>query len=264
MISKITIKNPGLKKGIIIGLIAVTMLSFLLAGITSWLGGGEMFCKSSNLTDESVIIHTNGTNFADLNFAIGSGNITIIPSKNLDPDILMDARVRAYDSVKDRIYVDVESLKTSVFVKSKDGELSGASPEEEIWEVEVNPLIKTEISISIGAGETYVCLDGMNISRITIGNGFGDIKVDASKMAGDDLYTTVVSGFGETELILPFDAEISAGVNTGLVNKEMKGFTASDDHWIYVPDMDYNKSVNVNVKQGIGSLILNLNQGLVS
>ncbi len=248
-----------MKQGVIIGLIAITLVSFLLAGLFTWMGGGRMIQDTEQTEPfiEEISIPRGTGSVVEIQLSIGSGTVMIRPMPVNETDMpLMNATVRSWEPVKNRITTDERDELTVVSLSQKEGDIFNVSAEGEEWNVFVNPTVPLSLSISMGTGDARVYLSGMNVTSLSIGNGGGVSVVEVIDLKNEHLPIRLVNGIGHSEVILPENSQITARIKNGIGETRVTGFTRTGDTWTHTSEDITGPSISLALDQGIGDIAL--------
>ncbi|PRR81200.1 toast rack family protein [Clostridium vincentii] len=128
------------------------------------------------------------------------------------------------------------------------------------WNLKLNKIISTDISLFLGAGNGNINLKGMNLENVDVNMGAGKLDMDLSGDWKKDVIVKVKGGVGSTNIILPKNIAVIVDVTQGMGKISADGFRKSGDS--YVNDV-YGKSditMRVKIKSGVGETNLKLVQ----
>ena len=123
------------------------------------------------------------------------------------------------------------------------------------WDLVFNNDIPIDMDITLGAGESILDLEDLNLENFTMQMGAGESYVDLSGDIKDDLSVDIQGGVGELTLILPPDTNIEADVSGGLGEINTSGLYRENDHFI----SKYSGSgpvLYITIEAGVGQLNL--------
>jgi hypothetical protein len=149
-------------------------------------------------------------------------------------------------------------------VKYQAGELTVSQPNHSgsfgntvnNWDVKLNGDLPLEITANIGAGEANLELGQMNLSRVELNIGAGEMKVDLRGEPKRDYTVQIRGGVGETVVYLPKDAGISATATKGIGDISTDGLENRDGVWVNPDRIGAPVTVRLDVKGGIGQIRL--------
>jgi hypothetical protein len=124
------------------------------------------------------------------------------------------------------------------------------------WDVRLNRDVETEIDINFGAGKANLDLGSLNLRRVGVEMGVGEIQLDLRGRPKHDYSVRVRGGVGEATVRLPSDVGIYAEARGGIGEISAKGLRHEGS--AYFND-EYKKSpvtVKLDIEGGIGSIKL--------
>lgn len=124
------------------------------------------------------------------------------------------------------------------------------------WDVTLNGDVPLEFTAHLGAGEANLELGRMNLSRIELTIGAGQMNVDLRGEPKRDYTVEVRGGVGETTVHLPKDVGISATATKGIGDISVDGLEQRDGVWINPDRIGAPVTVRLDVKGGIGQIRL--------
>lgn len=147
--------------------------------------------------------------------------------------------------------------------------------ESNAWTIHLNDRIQQDLHCEIGAGQTELNLQGLNLSRVRIDAGVGEHKIDlrdssvpemeinagvgevSIDLTGawrNDLNAEINGGIGQLNLRLPRNVGIRLEVSGGLGSVDAPGLQRQGR--VYTNDLYGNASQNLvfDVKAGMGSI----------
>ena len=124
------------------------------------------------------------------------------------------------------------------------------------WDVTLNGELPVDIIANIGAGEANLELGKMNLSRVELNIGAGEVKMDLRGDPKRDYTVQIRGGVGETTVYLPKDAGISARATKGIGDISTEGLEQRDGVWVNPDRVGAPVTVSLNVKGGIGQIRL--------
>ena len=126
------------------------------------------------------------------------------------------------------------------------------------WEIKLTDRIPLEIRLNLGAGKAIVDLSTLNLTRLDVNMGVGDLELDASGPRTQNLIGRLKGGIGHATIILPSDIGVRIRVEGGLGSVDGPGFIR--EKRVYRNEA-YGKtavSIDLDVEAGIGSIDLRL------
>ncbi len=211
----------------------------------------EKNVESNNTKTEMENIELDGAKSVNINVMMGAGELDIQSGSNQ----LMEGKF---------IY-DEQEWKAPTIEYSRTGEdgrlnleqsskknFLGVGNGRNLWKLNLNKSISTDISVFLGAGNGNLRLNGMNLEKVQVEMGAGKLDMDLSGDWKNDVSVNIEGGVGNANIILPKNIAVVVKVTNAIGNISADGFSLSGDS--YVNDA-YGKSditMHVEIKNGIG------------
>jgi hypothetical protein len=150
------------------------------------------------------------------------------------------------------------------------------------WDLRLNDDVRTEMSVTVGAGKSDLDLGSLSLASLQIETGAGevelnlrgassladlDVKVGAGQLTADltgaretDLRAIVEGGVGETTLRLPRDVGVRVEVERGLAPINADGWTRDGDAYVNDAYGASGPALRVTVRSGVGAINLELGE----
>jgi hypothetical protein len=159
---------------------------------------------------------------------------------------------------------NIPEWKPVVEYKAGSGDLSVTQPgysasfgnAVNTWGVNLNTSVPLDINASIGAGEATLELGEMNLSRVELNIGAGEITVDLRGEPKRDYTVQIRGGVGETTVHLPKDVAISATATKGIGDISIEGLEQRDGVWVNPDRVGAPVTVRLDIKGGVGQINL--------
>ena len=128
------------------------------------------------------------------------------------------------------------------------------------WDIRFNNNVPTDLSIDLGAGESFLELNGLHLTDLNINVGAGKTEVDLSGDWPESFDVDISGGIGATEITLPSGVGVRVKPTTGLGNLEVYGLIRNGD--VYTNDLYGNADVelDINVSSGVGEITLRVSE----
>jgi hypothetical protein len=123
------------------------------------------------------------------------------------------------------------------------------------WDIEVADDIPLDLNAHVGAGEAHMNLGSLNLRRVEVEMGVGQLDMDLRGAPKHDYDVHIHGGIGEATVHLPHDAEIIATGSGGIGEIHTQGLQKQGDRW--TNDVRNAKArIHVDVEGGIGQINL--------
>jgi len=124
------------------------------------------------------------------------------------------------------------------------------------WDVTLNNTVPLDLTANLGAGEANLELGKMNLSRVELTIGAGEMNVDLRGEPKRDYTVQIRGGVGETTVHLPKDVGISATATKGIGDISTEGLEQRDGVWVNPDRIGAPVTVRLDVKGGVGQINL--------
>ncbi len=124
------------------------------------------------------------------------------------------------------------------------------------WNVRLGDSLPTRLEVKFGAGNAELDLRGIDLRRLSVDAGAGEGRLDLSGPRRAPLSVAINAGVGRLVLVLPRATPVAVSVEGGIGDVSAPGLARRDGR--YVNDAGSGPAVEVNIKAGIGSVILRL------
>lgn len=159
---------------------------------------------------------------------------------------------------------NIPDWKPTIDYKAGSGEVTLAQPNYSAsfgdnvnnWDITLNADVAMELTANLAAGEANLELGRMNLSRVELNIGAGEMIVDLRGEPKHGYSVQVRGGVGETVVYLPRDAAISATATKGIGDISTEGLENRDGVWVNPERIGAPVTVRVDVKGGVGEIRL--------
>ena len=159
---------------------------------------------------------------------------------------------------------NVPDWKPVVEYKADSGELSVVQPGYSAsfgnsvnnWNLRLNSTVPLDITAHLGAGEANLELGRMNLGRVDLTIGAGEMNVDLRGEPKHDYAVVIRGGVGETTVHLPREVAIAATATKGIGDISIEGLERRDGVWVNPDRIGAPVTVRVDVKGGVGQINL--------
>jgi len=124
------------------------------------------------------------------------------------------------------------------------------------WKLKVSNSVPLQLKIDMGAGRGDIRLAKVDLTRIELNIGAGQVLMDLTGERAKDLHAEIQGGVGEAILKLPKNVGVIAEVHGGLGSIDVKGMKEEDGNYV---NPAYGKSpstIHLTVQGGIGHIML--------
>ncbi len=251
-------RQSGLAVVLVIGIVALAVLVGLLVLLVSWfaisrISGTPLTVGQAQTDSQSVQLA--GVEAVDVNVTMGAGNVTVgggAPNL-LDADFTYN--VAAW---KPLVNYTVNGARGTLTVSQPDTRGSAIGNTHYEWNLHLNDNVPLNLTANVGAGNSDLQLGTLNLSRLMLNSGAGNMTVDLSGTPRRNLDATINGGVGQTTVRVPADVGVRVVATGGLGKIQVNGLRVNGD--TYTNDA-YGKTpvtLNITVKLGVGNVSLEM------
>jgi len=156
---------------------------------------------------------------------------------------------------------DLHGDTGEVEIKHKGSTRLGLSNIKNTWAIQLNDSIPMDLSVETGASLANLDLQGLQLEKLDIEAGVGDLTVNLGGDWKKSFTTTIETGVGQTTVILPSKVGVKLTTEKGIGSSNVEGLT-SKGNGVYVNEA-YDKAdvvLEVNSELGIGEITFKLDR----
>ena len=124
------------------------------------------------------------------------------------------------------------------------------------WDLKLNTEVPLEVTANLGAGEANLELGRLNLSRVDMNIGAGEVTMDLRGEPKRSYDVQIRGGVGETVVYLPKDAGIAATATKGIGEISTEGLEQRDGVWVNPNRIGAPVTVRLDVQGGVGEIRL--------
>ncbi len=124
------------------------------------------------------------------------------------------------------------------------------------WDIVAANDIPLELSAHLGAGEARLNLGSMEMRRVEVEMGVGELHMDLRGAPKHDYDVHIHGGIGQATVLLPHGVGIYASGSGGIGEIHTEGLRKQGDHWVNDSYDDAKVRIRVEVEGGIGQINL--------
>lgn len=238
--------------GAIISLIIIVVL--ILGGI--WLFSGA-FTTGQPLVGDQINQSLSGAAQVKASIEPAAGTLRLKaaaqPGGGITGVVTTGAGMRAVQNYS----LDGDTANFTIRTSGQNVTWTGFNANLLIWEVSLPPQLPIDLRTSMGAGETQLDLQGLNISHLEVRIGAGKIQITLPATGRFD--GSVDGAVGQITITIPPGMAVRITANTALVNVDVPA-SFSRSNKVYTSP-DFGSSANradLVVGQAIGSVVIEM------
>jgi N-terminal domain of toast_rack, DUF2154 len=124
------------------------------------------------------------------------------------------------------------------------------------WNLKVTDSTPLELKIDMGAGRGDFRLAKVDLTRLEVNIGAGQVTVDLTGERAKDLEATIQGGVGQAVVKLPKNIGVVATVHGGLGSVDVHGLTKDDERYVNAAYGKSPQTLRLTVEGGIGQIKL--------
>jgi hypothetical protein len=121
------------------------------------------------------------------------------------------------------------------------------------WDVRLSDKVELDLAVSIGAGESGLELSGLDLRRLQLDIGAGDVTVDLSGEWENDMRASIQGGAGSFRVLVPSTVGVRVtGSESGLGTFEADGMSKDGDAYVNEAYGTAPVSIELEITRGVG------------
>ncbi len=122
------------------------------------------------------------------------------------------------------------------------------------WSLSLDETTPLDLRVTLGAGDAQLVLGRLNLQRLAIRLGAGDLTVDLRGMPSTSYTVNVEAGAGDTTIQLPVSVGISANTSGLIGEANVSGLEKRDGRWVNARAEGSPVTIDLSVQHAIGDL----------
>ena len=229
------------------------MSALAVVGVAALVGACDLGSAATGETrTETVSFDRDTSKSASVDIRMGGGELSITSGTAKLMEGTFAFNVAAWRPVVD--YRAVGTVGTLSVTQSSTSASFGNSVND--WDLKLNPELPLDLKANLGAGAAHLELGRLNLSRLELNIGAGEMEVDLRGEPTRDYTVQIRGGVGETVVYLPKDVAISARASKGIGEINVEGLEQRDGVWINPERIGAPVTVRLDVKGGVGDIRL--------
>ena len=192
---------------------------------------------------------------ARVNLSMGAGELHVKGAAGALVDADFTYNVPTWKPVTN---VGTNGDATEVDISQQAAHSSGDHTENR-WDVAINDTRPMTLVAHVGAGEAHLTLGSLNLRRVELTVGAGEVDIDLRGTPSVSYVVSVHGGVGQATIHLPKTVAISASAAGGLGDIAVKGLEKRDGRWINPAVPSSPVTIELDVRGGVGQIELDAN-----
>lgn len=124
------------------------------------------------------------------------------------------------------------------------------------WDLRLDKEIPLDFSAHFGAGEANLDLGSLDLRRVKVDMGVGQMQMDLRGAPKHDYDVSVHGGVGEADIKLPTGVGIEATAKGGIGEIDVHGLNKEGGRWVNDAFKNPGVKIHVDVQGGVGAIHL--------
>lgn len=130
------------------------------------------------------------------------------------------------------------------------------SNSDNVWKLKLDDETPIDLEVDMGAGKGDLNLSKLDLTRLQLNIGAGQVNVDLTGERGKDLDASIHGGVGEAIVRLPKNIGVVANVHGGLGSIDVHGLKEEDGRYVNAVYGKAPNTIHLTVEGGIGHIRL--------
>jgi N-terminal domain of toast_rack, DUF2154/Domain of unknown function (DUF5668) len=221
----------------------------------SWNAGNDRHDWGGHNLHDTQAVELQGAKrvSADLNIPAGSVTISGGSGRLLDADF-------EYDDTEGKPTVDynVSGDHGELSVTQNDDSHTRWGGREDNWYLRLGSGVPIDLKLDMGAGQSNLQMNGINLSRLEVHVGAGQLHLDLTGQRQSDLDANIQGGVGSATIRLPKDVGVRVNASGGIGSVNAHGLQRDGDAYINAAYGKTPATINLTVEGGVGEINLML------
>ncbi|QQP14940.1 hypothetical protein FJQ98_11605 [Lysinibacillus agricola] len=208
--------------------------------------------------DETILVEKDKAERLDVELQFGVGEITVEKGAK---DWVEGTAQYNIDKLAPKVKYDLRGKTGKVVIDHKGSTNVRLGKIKNTWDIELNEDIPMDLSIETGASDAEIDLQGLQLEKLDIETGIGDLSVNLGGDWKKSFETNIETGVGQTTVILPSKVGVKLTTEEGIGTSNIEGLI-SKGKGVYVNEA-YDKAdvvLEVNSELGVGDITFKLDK----
>ncbi|MBV9762329.1 MAG: hypothetical protein JO340_17345 [Acidobacteriaceae bacterium] len=122
------------------------------------------------------------------------------------------------------------------------------------WDLELNDKVLLDFTLDCGAGQTRLEMGDLNLQRIAVHMGAGQVDLDLRGQPSHDYDVTLAGGVGQATVRIPHNLGVRAEAHGGIGHVEVTGLNKRGDYYENSLYGASKANLRLKVEGGIGEI----------
>jgi N-terminal domain of toast_rack, DUF2154/Domain of unknown function (DUF5668) len=124
------------------------------------------------------------------------------------------------------------------------------------WDLRLGSGVPIDLKLNMGAGQSNLQMNDIDLSRLEVHMGVGDLHLDLTGPRTSDLDATIQGGVGSATIRLPKDVGVRVNASGGIGSISAHGLQRDGDAYINAAYGKTPATINLTVEGGVGQINL--------
>lgn len=212
----------------------------------------------NKMREEAILVEKDKAKALEVDIDLGVGEMTVSSGAKEWVEGNAEYNVK---KLAPQVDYDLHGDTGEVEIKHKGSTRLGLSNIKNTWAIQLNDSIPMDLNVETGASLANLDLQGLQLEKLDIEAGVGDLTVNLGGDWKKSFTTTIETGVGQTTVILPSKVGVKLTTEKGIGSSNVEGLT-SKGNGVYVNEA-YDKAdvvLEVNSELGIGEITFKLDR----
>ncbi|AUS86533.1 hypothetical protein LBYS11_09385 [Lysinibacillus sp. YS11] len=212
----------------------------------------------NKMREEAILVEKDKAKVLEVDIDLGVGEMNVSSGAKEWVEGNAEYNVK---KLAPQIDYDLHGDTGEVEIKHKGSTRLGLSNIKNTWAIQLNDSIPMNLNVETGASLANLDLQGLQLEKLDIEAGVGDLTVNLGGDWKKSFTTTIETGVGQTTVILPSKVGVKLTTEKGIGSSNVEGLI-SKGNGVYVNEA-YDKAdvvLEVNSELGIGEITFKLDR----
>ncbi|MEQ6048353.1 toast rack family protein [Lysinibacillus capsici] len=212
----------------------------------------------NKMREEAILVEKDKAKALEVDIDLGVGEMTVSSGAKEWVEGNAEYNVK---KLAPQVDYDLHGDTGEVEIKHKGSTRLGLSNIKNTWAIQLNDSIPMDLNVETGASLANLDLQGLQLEKLDIEAGVGDLTVNLGGDWKKSFTTTIETGVGQTTVILPSKVGVKLTTEKGIGSSNVEGLK-SKGNGVYVNEA-YDKAdvvLEVNSELGIGEITFKLDR----
>lgn len=230
----------------------------VVMGTTALVLSGCFSFIPNKMREEAILVEKDKVKALEVDIDLGVGEMNVSSGAKEWVEGNAEYNIK---KLAPQVDYDVHGDTGEVEIKHKGSTRLGLSNIKNTWAIQLNDSIPMDLTVETGASLANLDLQGLQLEKLDIEAGVGDLTVNLGGDWKKSFTTTIETGVGQTTVILPSKVGVKLTTEKGIGSTKVEGLM-SKGNGVYVNEA-YDKAdvvLEVNSELGIGEITFKLDR----